>query len=193
MKNKILVIIVFIFAIIGTILIYNKYKDNSNHTIKFSDEYTLVGKNNVFKYSGIDDITNTITSGSGIIFLGFPECPWCQYYVKYLNEVALENGIDEISYYNIYSIRTNSTTQYTKLVELLKNYLANDDAGNKKIFVPDVVFVKDGKIIANDCETSVITSDITPEEYWTADKVVEFKDKMSSYISQYKSACKSCN
>ncbi|MBQ3066718.1 MAG: hypothetical protein IJD18_01695, partial [Clostridia bacterium] len=42
----------------------------------------------------------------------------------------------------------------------------------------NVTFVKDGDILANDNETSVVTEeDGTPEEYWTDTKVEALKTK----------------
>ena len=61
MKQKISILLIIVIAIIGTIVIYKHfYKqqiDNKSVT-KFSDEYTLVDKNNVFVYSNIDEVAN---------------------------------------------------------------------------------------------------------------------------------------
>ena len=48
--------------------------------------------------------------------------------------------------------------------------------------MPDIVFVKNGKIIANDNETSVVTSELNPSEYWTEKKIYDLKYKLFSYI-----------
>ena len=37
----------------------------------------------------------------GLFYLGFPECPWCAAYVPYLNEVAKDNDVRKVYYYNI--------------------------------------------------------------------------------------------
>ena len=99
MKRKISIFLIIIVAVVGTILIYKHFDkkviDNKSVT-KFSDEYTLVDKDNVFVYSNIDEIANMIENGTGIIFIAYPECPWCQRYAMYLNEVAKENNIKEI-------------------------------------------------------------------------------------------------
>ena len=57
---------------------------------KFKEEYTEVDEDNVFVYRDIDEIINILEKGTGVVYLGFPECKWCQRYVKYLNEVAKE-------------------------------------------------------------------------------------------------------
>ena len=134
-------------------------------------------------------------TGTGVVYLGFPECGWCQAYVKYLNEVAKEVGINEIYYLNIKDIRANNTDKYRKIVEILGNNLLLNDEGNPRIFVPDVTFVKDGTIIGHNCETSVVTADDgTPETYWTDEKILSLKNTLKTYMKQIKSnICTTCN
>ena len=102
-KNKILVMGLLLIAIVGTLLIYNSCAKKEEDNIKFSKEYTSVGEKNVFTYRALDEIINIMEKGTGVVYLGFPECPWCNAYVKYLNEVALEVGIDKIYYYLVVS------------------------------------------------------------------------------------------
>ena len=79
MKKKISILLIIIIAVVGTILIYKHFDKNEidkKSVTKFSDEYTLVDKDNVFVYSNIDEIVNLLENGTGIVFLAFPECPW---------------------------------------------------------------------------------------------------------------------
>lgn len=196
MNNKIAMLIVTVIAIVGAIGIYYLYGDNDvkeTDAKKFHNEYTLVSEDNVFVYKSIDEIINILEGGTGIVYLGFPECPWCQSYVKYLNEVAIENNIKEVYYYNIMMDRNNNTEKYQKIVSLLSDKLLADDNGQKRVFVPDVSFVKNGKILFHDNETSVIDSNISPDEYWNDNNIKVFKAKMTSYISDYTGTCSTCN
>ncbi len=196
MKRKISIFLIIIVAVVGTILIYKHFDkkviDNKSVT-KFSDEYTLVDKDNVFVYSNIDEIANMIENGTGIIFIAYPECPWCQRYAMYLNEVAKENNIKEIYYLNIKHDRQINSSKYSKIVRLLENYLYSDDTGKAKIFVPDLIFVKNGKIIANDNETAITMASMDIETYWTEEVIIEFKDKITNYIREYDTTCSICN
>ncbi len=196
MKRKISIFLIIIVAVVGTILIYKHFDkkviDNKSVT-KFSDEYTLVDKDNVFVYSNIDEIANMIENGTGIIFIAYPECPWCQRYAMYLNEVAKENNIKEIYYLNIKHDRQINSSKYSKIVRLLENYLYSDDTGKAKIFVPDLIFVKNGKIIANDNETAITMASMDIETYWTEEVIMEFKDKITNYIREYDTTCSICN
>ena len=162
---------------------------------KFAKEYTSVDKNNVFVYRTDEQIIKILKDGTGIVYLGFPECPWCQKYVSILNEVAKENNITKIYYFNILEDRKLETPEYKEMVSLLKNYLDTDDEGNKRIFVPEIVFVQNGEIIAHNNETAkIMNSTETPESYWTEEKITSLKTLLTEYITQINSnVCTDCN
>lgn len=188
------IIILFVLALVGIYYFYTAH--NSSHekdNIKFAKEYTQVTEDNVFVYKNINEIITILKSGNGIVYLGFPECPWCQKYVSILNEVAKEKGITEIYYYNIKEARANKTVAYNEIVELLKEYIPTDDEGNKKVMVPDLTFVMDGKIKWHNNDTSTI-SGMKIEDYWTEEKETEFKNKLGAAIdSVFHGVCTSCN
>ena len=186
MKKAKILGIVFI-AVIGALLIYKYCKPPATVKVNnnFSNEYNLVDENNVFVYKSIDDILITLDKGTGIIFLGFPESSWCQSYVKNLNDIAIEKNIDIIYYYNFKTIRDNNTEKYKKLVSRLDDYLYLDDTDSYRIYAPTLVIVKEGKIIAFDNETSLMTSPILTSEYWTEEKINNFKTKIGGYFDTY--------
>ena len=191
MKKKniillIIAIIVIIAVIAGVYFIFNKNNKTSEKTdaIKFSEEYTEVDKDNVYVFRNIDEIINILENGTGIVLLGFPECPWCQRYAKYLNEVAKDLGIDKIYYYNIREDRKNNTEEYQKIVSILEDYLQYDEEGNKRIYVPSVITMKKGEIVGFDDETAWDTKGFsTPDEYWDSDEVKDLKDKLETMIA----------
>lgn len=186
MKKAKILGIVFI-AVIGALLIYKYCKPPATVKVNnnFNNEYNLVDENNVFVYKSIDDILITLDKGTGIIFLGFPECSWCQNYVKYLNDVAVSKNIDIIYYYNFKSIRESNTEKYKKLVSRLGDYLFLDDTGSYRLYAPTLVIVKEGKILSFDNETSLMTNPILPNEYWTEEKINNFKEKIGNYFDEY--------
>lgn len=186
MKNKyiklISTIIILIIIVSISILIYKKFENNQKiqkDNEKFKTEYPKVDKDNLFIYSDINTIINIIENKTGIIYIGFPECIWCQAYVPILNEAAKEEGIEKIYYLNILEDRKNNTINYQKLLNLLDANLLFDDEGNKRIYVPDVTIVKNGKIIGHNNESSIITEkDQTPEEYWTEERKKLLKENL---------------
>lgn len=183
--KKFKIICIIIFAIVGALLIYNHFnKEEFKTTLpnRISNEYNLTSETIVYENKTIDEVINIISNKYGIIFMCTPDTDWCKKYAEILNDAAIDKDIDKVYYLNIKYDRSMNTNKYQKLVSLLSEVLYTDDTGNKRIYMPEVVFVRDGKIIAHDNETSFITNDITVEEYWTEDNVNRLKEKLYNYI-----------
>lgn len=194
MKKKIIIIIVSILVLVGLItggiLLFGGKEEVKN----FKDEYTLVSDDHAFEYKTSEEIIKILKNGTGIVYLGFKECPWCQHYAKILDELTQEVGIDVIYYYDIRQDREENNETYQEIVSLLKDHLDFDQEGNPRIFVPDVTFVKKGEIIYHTNETSMITENIKPEEYWTEEKTNQAKDTLKKYIKEINNKmCTDCN
>ena len=164
---------------------------------KFASEYTEVSEDNVFVYRTSDEIIKILEHGTGVVYLGFPECPWCQRYVVYLNEMAKQTGISKIYYLNIMDDRNNNTEAYRKIISLIgEDNLMYDDEGNSRIYVPDVSYIVDGTVIGHDNTSSVVTeADGEPDDYWTEDRVAELQVSMDAWMRQIIKAggCSECN
>lgn len=96
-KFKYILIVLILLAVAGGTYFYVKNKSNDNNdepklndNVKFTKEYSDVPLDNVFVYRDAKSIIKIMRNGTGVVYLGFPECPWCQAYVKYLNETAKE-------------------------------------------------------------------------------------------------------
>ena len=189
MKNKNIFLIVglsliVIAVIVGGIVNLNKKTKEKTDGEKFSEEYTEVTKDNVFVYRNAEQIIKILENGTGIVYLGFPECPWCQRYTKYLNEVAKDMEIEKIYYYNIREDRQNNTEDYLKMVSLLEKHLQYDQEGNKRIYAPSIIALKKGEIVGFDDETAWDTKGFSkPDEYWTKEEVKDLKEKLEKMIS----------
>lgn len=204
MKNKLVKYLVILLSLVAivviSILIFKKFENNDvtnnkpSAAEKFAKEYTNVSKNNVFVYSTGAEILKILENGTGVIYLGFPECQWCQSYVPILNETAKEAGIEKIHYFNILEDRKNNTAVYKKIVKLLNENLLYDDEGNRRVYVPDVTIVNKGTIVGHDNESSLVTeSDGTPNEYWTKEKKEALKTRLTTYFNKISSGvCTSC-
>lgn len=170
-------------------------KDKMSDAERFAKEYDFT-VNNVFVYRNLDEINKILENGTGVVYLGFPECPWCKGYIPYLNEVAINEHLDKIYYFNILNDRKNNTSGYKKTVELLNDYLKYDNEGNKRIYVPAVIAVNNGKIVGFDDESSFDTKGYeTPEEYWKNEDLDGLKKRLSDMIkASFPSYCTSgCN
>jgi predicted bacteriocin transport accessory protein len=170
-------------------------KAKETDAVKFNKEYTSVSKDNVFVYKTAKEIIEILEKGTGVVYLGFPECAWCQAYTPMLNDVAKQIGVKKIYYFDIKEDRTNNTSDYKKIVSLLGDNLANDEEGNKRIYVPDVTFVKDGVIIGHNNETSYDTLGFdAPGDYWTVERMDALKTKLRNLMTQMiDNVCETCN
>ena len=57
-------------------------KDKMSDAERFAKKYNFT-VNNVFVYRSLDEINKILENGTGVVYLGFPECPWCKGYIPY--------------------------------------------------------------------------------------------------------------
>lgn len=190
MKKKLLFIIpiLFVFLLVGC-------KKEETDAQKFAKEYTTVTEDNYFVYRDIEEIIKILEHGTGVVYLGFPECPWCQAYVKTLNEVADIEGLEKIYYFNILEDRKNNTEKYQEIVNILNDYLQYDNEGNKRVYVPAIISVVEGEIVGFDDETAYDTKGFEkPEEYWTEEEISDLKIKLTDMMDKVlDNKCTDCN
>lgn len=175
-------IMIWLFIYFGT----KNYNLNIPDNVRFANEYKDISMNNIYVYKGKEEINNLLAKGSGIIFLGFPNNIWSHYYADYLNMVAMENGIEEIYYYNFYRDRSLNSDVYENIVKRLKNYLILNDVGRADLSAPSIVMVKDGSVIYYNDELQEIRGEIKPEEYFTDYKKNYLKAEFTNAIKLYK-------
>lgn len=215
-----ILIILGLFIIIGTVL-YIVTDDNVTKDEKqFKNEYeslngkkndngktyvkvTIPKENNV-KYADFDEVIDFLEEGTGILYLGFPECPWCRNAVPVLIGSAIENEIDDIYYFNALSIRDEKelkdgkivttkkgTKEYYKLVDKLKDYLTPyeglEDESIKRIYFPTVVFVQGGKIVGSHIGT--VDSQKDPYKVLTKKQTKELKEIYTNNINKIYGTC----
>lgn len=167
------------------------YGDNINPEVK-------IDKKNAVKYADADKIIDVLDNGTGIIYLGYPECPWCRNAVPILLEAASELNVKDVYYMNLKDERdtievmeegTLKTTKegtegYKKLLKrldaVLDEYVLEDLNGNevktgeKRIYVPLVLFVREGKIVGFHADT--VSSQTNPYVALTTDQKNELLD-----------------
>lgn len=191
MKKKAILII----AVVSLILLTACNKIKVTDSEKFVKEYNQVSEYNVYVYRNAEEIIKILEHGTGIVYLGFPECPWCQAYVPILNEVADTEGLEKIYYYNIYNARKENTKDYQKIVTILSKYLQYDEEGNKRVYVPAIIAVAEGKIVGFDDETAYDTLGYKePAEYWNEERTKKLKIKLSEMLNEVlDNKCTDCN
>ena len=195
-KNTTIGLIVIVCLIIGAswaiISIGNSTnKGQTNQVIedKFISQYPKVTSGHKFVYAEPAEILDIIDGGDGVVFLGFPECPWCQQLAPIIQEAAQSENIDKIYYLNIKESRANNDEVYQKLVTKLQDYLPKDDDGNSRISVPDVTAYRGGQIVGRfEQEATNDGEQVTPDTYWTSerkDRAVEQLREMMARVSEF--------
>ena len=98
----------------------------------------------------VKDLTKAIDNKETlVVYLGFTNCPWCNEAIPILNDLAKANG-QEVAYINTRldpSWESNiDIDDYDLFVEYFDGYLDYDEEGIKHLYVPVVIFIKDGEI-----------------------------------------------
>ena len=112
----------------------------------------LADDNPAFKEITLESSIKFFTEGySGILYYGKVGCPWCERAVPILNAVAKDNNIS--IYYidankGMGETRTEREENYKNLSKYISDSFQEDSNGKKGMFVPDVIAVKNGKMVA---------------------------------------------
>ena len=181
-KNKFPAWVVAVLISLGVVAALVFY-DNNNQPVdnpasnsignsqQFKQEYPRVNDDNRFVYVSGDDALELFDSGTGLVFLGFKECPWCQQLAPIAEEAAKAEDLDKIYYLDIRQARADNSETYQKLVDYLEPHLEKDEKGEPRIFVPDVSALRDGEIVGRFKQESTADGErVTPESFWTAER-----------------------
>jgi len=179
-KNKIIVLVLIIVLLLGVIG-FISFKDS----FRFSKEYN-VSKFNKFSYKSLSDVFDMLNDKkSGIVFFCYSDNSWCKGYAKVVNDASLDSGA-KVYYVDIKNDMDNKSDSYNKLVALLENRLYKDINGKEVLYVPYLMFFKDGVITSYDNETSLVVGNVTPDSYWTVDGIKNFNTRFKSFYKEIK-------
>lgn len=234
MKNNIikiiLVVVVFLIALFGMskLLDDNKKKEENEPKVtadskKFKTEYeefngkkTSSGNNylnisinesNAMRYATLDELMNLLEDGTGVIYFGFPTCPWCRNAVPVLLDVAATKKLSTIYYYdltdikNLWSVIDGVPTKTKEekvgyydllnaLDSILDEYIITDEdgieygTGENRIYNPLIVFVKDGEIIGHHSGTMPFNEGQTAYDSLTDTQKDALKNIYSEYMDE---------
>lgn len=210
MKTKIELGILLIIFLLSSYLIYNFVDSETenivtNEEIKFKEEYESLNskyneysqsyytnikiiENSNVEYKEATEIIEIIKTGTGVIYFGFPECPWCRNLVPILVNKLSEYNVP-FYYYNAYDIRDTKhldengnvvtdkqgTIEYYEIVNLLSDFLGEysglNDNTIKRLYFPTVVFVKEGKVL--DIHIGTLDNQSNPNVDLTEEQILE--------------------
>lgn len=116
------------------------------------------------------DALELISSGTGVIVFEYPECPWCRSAMPVMDDAARRIGLDTIYAFNIREhrneinlengelvVKNEGSEFYRKVLEILGDdlpvYEGLNDESLRRIYVPLVLVLKDGKVEASHLAT----------------------------------------
>lgn len=179
-KNVIILSIIVVIALVIAILFFLLNNKGMSDGERFKQEYeelndshleVNIDSDNMIKYIGLEEAIDIIKNDTGVIYFGYPSCPWCRNAVPVLLDAASSTSLDTIYYVDAYNIRdvkeiddgnivtTNEGDRlYDDLLEVLDDILDPYtltldngeviDLGEKRLYVPMVLFVKDGEVVS---------------------------------------------
>lgn len=173
MKKILLILCVVLLTACST----NIYTDGA----KFEREYESLNESGIvvdidtdnnIKYLELSEVVDFLENKTGVIYFGFPNCPWCRNIIPILLEVAKEEGYG-VYYFNPKDVRGTDNENFKKVMSILNPYLTSNSEGVKTLYVPDVYFVKDGQIVGN--HLGSVSSQTNPYEPLTEKQITELK------------------
>ena len=180
-KNVIILSVIVVIALVIAILFFLLNNKGMSDGERFKQEYeelndshleVNIDSDNMIKYISLEEAIDIIKNDTGVIYFGYPSCPWCRNAVPVLLDAASSTSLDTIYYVNAYNIRdvkeidddgnivtTNEGDRlYDDLLGVLDDILGPYtitldngeiiDLGEKRLYVPMVLFVKDGEVVS---------------------------------------------
>lgn len=180
-KNVIILSVIVVIALVIAILFFLLNNKGMSDGKRFKQEYeelndshleVKIDSDNMIKYIGLEEAIDIIKNDTGVIYFGYPSCPWCRNAVPVLLDAAASTSLDTIYYVDTYNIRdvkeldddgnivtTNEGDRlYDDLLKVLDDILDPYtltldngeviDLGEKRLYVPMVLFVKNGEVVS---------------------------------------------
>ena len=137
-----------------------------------------------------DQTQAMLNSGSGILFFWFPSCPWCRNLLPELFAAMEKSNVKDLYYFNPKELRdqkelidgkvvvkkeTSPEYQWIldKLDKILPAYEGLNNPTIKRLYVPAVLVIKEGKILNHHFETLPEQTD--PHTPLTSDQKIKLQ------------------
>ena len=183
--QMVIYIIIFCFLIYAFIYLGKKeYKVELPDNERFANEFSMVSKDNVFKYVNATDARMVSRGAKGIVLFGTNN-EWVNYYAYIVNKIAKETGVKEIYYYDFTKNRKDNNGTYQDIVKTLSNYVTYNDRGVANIYAPTLLVVCKDQIIYFDSETSFVEGEVTPSSYWNGFMEGKKEQELKTVFKEY--------
>lgn len=148
------------------------YESYNNKKVDDTHKYQKlkIKKKNKVKNVTIEEAIDILENKTGLIYFGFPNCPYCRGILPILLDTVEKSNLTELYYLDMTNLRDeykvedgraiqskSADASYYELLSLLNNYLDDYivtdengieyEAGEKRLYVPLVVGVQEGFIV----------------------------------------------
>lgn len=134
-------------------------------------------EDNTVSYIYKDNILEILENETGIVYFGYPSCPWCRNAVPVLVETAVANQLP-IYYFDLTQF-TEIDDTYNSLLEIINKHLGTEN--QDYIDVPLVLTIQNGTILANRIGT--VGSHTDPYVVMTQDEMLELSQRYQEIIN----------
>ncbi len=143
MKKLLLILLIFLVGCGNDI---NKFKEEyeSQEGIEVN-----ISKDNKIKYISAKETVDVLKNKTGILFFGISSDNTTRSVVETLLQVAKDNDLN-IYYFDPNTVPDKDNDEnFAKILGILDSYLQSNEEDEKVLAVPDVYFIKDGKVMGN--------------------------------------------
>lgn len=172
---------------------YESLNDTVREGTKNTYSAITIPEFNPIKYVSVKEVIDLLDSDDAVIYAGANWCPWCRGAITPLLDVVKDYNVKKLYYLNLDDDKSLWEVQNKKLVqtregtddyyelldkldEYLREYTLTENnktykTGEKRIYQPTIITVKDGEIISVDGTTIELDKDqtaydkITDEQY----------------------------
>ena len=187
-------------------LIFKNEYETLNNVVRAKDGRTIkeitINANNPVDIISEEEAVSLLESGTGILYFGFPDCPWCRSMLPVLLQTLDNMSIDKLYYLNISNIRDTlslgeknkvevaeeGTPGYYKIIKLMDRvlepyYLTTEegkkiDTKEKRLMAPTVVGIKNGQI------TSIHVGTVESQESGYDDLSTEQQEELANIFME---------
>lgn len=183
--KKIIYVILFVLMIFAFIYLSEKYKDNSKEEVKTISNYYPEINSDVFNVINGTKLINVIKKDKNIIFIGSQTSRWSGQYIKELNSIFQEIGLDKIYYYDINNDKSQKNSNYYEIRELLNGFLTSTDGSENNLLAPSFYIIDNGKVLYYNNDTVAMKNTTEIEDYWTEEQKKQFAFEIKNAINKY--------
>ena len=184
--RKIIYIILFAILIAGFVYLGEKYKSNSEVKVYTIKDYYPNIKTDIFDVVSGSKLINILKSKENhLIMIGSSKSKYSQKYIIELENILKELKINQVSYYDSYSDKSQKNSNYYEIRKLLDGNLTETDGSDRNLLAPSFYIIINGEVKYYNTETSAMKNTDNPEKYWSEEKEIEFASEISEAINKY--------